>query len=273
MERFPSPQRGDLADAARTFVAAALLALLPGSPALDHVLAGEDGACVGAETCMADTSLCPLFANKYGFSFVFDVSRNPAFPVAGEKIVYSNLAGPLRDDFTGYDVARGDSVQVEYISGSCPDELKVRLVHTPSGHPEQAEVVSPSGSLYGLTDTGFLYVADLHGVGTYLSNDTAYAVGDIIEVVATTGKVTCNNLPDYCILSSLLYHSCGDANQDDKVTAADALVALKTAVGLESCPVRRCDTNKSGVVDAADALRVLRFAIGLGGTPTCVIFD
>jgi len=67
--------------------------------------------------------------------------------------------------------------------------------------------------------------------------------------------------------------SCGDANGDTKVTATDALVALRTAVGTSTCELCLCDVNSSGSVTATDALAILRNAVGSPGTLVCVPCD
>lgn len=55
---------------------------------------------------------------------------------------------------------------------------------------------------------------------------------------------------------------CGDATGDGKVTAADALLALKAAVGSAACALSACDTNDNGGISAADALLILKAAVG-----------
>lgn len=62
---------------------------------------------------------------------------------------------------------------------------------------------------------------------------------------------------------------CGDANADEGVSAPDALVALLSAVGLQSCALCRCDTDDSGAVTASDALTILQSAVGLSVTLVC----
>jgi hypothetical protein len=62
---------------------------------------------------------------------------------------------------------------------------------------------------------------------------------------------------------------CGDANGDEDVSAADALIALKTAVGTAVCPLARCDYNGDGETTASDALAILRAAVGLPSSPDC----
>jgi len=62
---------------------------------------------------------------------------------------------------------------------------------------------------------------------------------------------------------------CGDANVDTHVSASDALIALRTSVGTESCPQCRCDTNNSGSNTASDALAILKKSVGLTPAMNC----
>jgi hypothetical protein len=66
---------------------------------------------------------------------------------------------------------------------------------------------------------------------------------------------------------------CGDANSDDRVSATDALITLKTAVGILGCADYLCDVDRSGTTTASDALAILKHAAGqpielLCGAPT-----
>jgi cysteine-rich repeat protein len=59
--------------------------------------------------------------------------------------------------------------------------------------------------------------------------------------------------------------ACGDPDDDGSTTASDALLALRAAVGIESCDACICNVDASTgaiPVSAADALRLLRFAVG-----------
>jgi len=55
---------------------------------------------------------------------------------------------------------------------------------------------------------------------------------------------------------------CGDPSGDEKVTASDALMVLRAAVGSAECQPCICDADDSGAITASDALRVLRVAVG-----------
>ncbi len=60
----------------------------------------------------------------------------------------------------------------------------------------------------------------------------------------------------------------GDVNCDGEVTAEDARLALRAAVGLEDFPenspaFRAADLDGSGDITAEDARAILRLAVGL----------
>jgi fibronectin-binding autotransporter adhesin len=62
---------------------------------------------------------------------------------------------------------------------------------------------------------------------------------------------------------------CGDANASGSVSASDALAALRTSVGAQSCELSRCDYDGSGTVQASDALAILRASVGQPVDPAC----
>ncbi|MBI5504408.1 MAG: DUF4215 domain-containing protein [Deltaproteobacteria bacterium] len=70
---------------------------------------------------------------------------------------------------------------------------------------------------------------------------------------------------DGCDGSCRLEADCGFFTKSGlRVTASDALLVLKTAVGLTSlCPMRSCDRDHDGSVTAVDALWTLRCAVGI----------
>jgi hypothetical protein len=75
----------------------------------------------------------------------------------------------------------------------------------------------------------------------------------------------CNNFSSEC--ESL----CGNPFQPDTsgTTAPDALFALRTATGLQTCALCLCDAFQDGEVKASDALAILRFATHLPVTLDC----
>jgi hypothetical protein len=71
-------------------------------------------------------------------------------------------------------------------------------------------------------------------------------------------------------LFSLGSGTCGDYTANGTITAADALGALRAAVGLLSCQVCICDVDRVNSVKATDALLILNFAVGLPVTLDCI---
>ena len=69
--------------------------------------------------------------------------------------------------------------------------------------------------------------------------------------------------------TTLLSDTCGDPNGDALITASDALVVLRAAVGAGTCRPCVCDADNSGSTTASDALRVLRTAVGQSVTLEC----
>lgn len=63
--------------------------------------------------------------------------------------------------------------------------------------------------------------------------------------------------------------ACGDANADTAVNASDALIILRSSVGVGQCGLAICDVDGTGTVTAGDALRVLRFSVGLDSQLFC----
>jgi hypothetical protein len=86
------------------------------------------------------------------------------------------------------------------------------------------------------------------------------AAGTVVTGCAASGTITCNG-PSSGV--------CGDSNGDSMISATDALVALRTAVGTSTCPLSVCDVDCSGVVVATDALAILRAATGQPVTLNC----
>lgn len=61
---------------------------------------------------------------------------------------------------------------------------------------------------------------------------------------------------------------CGDCDGDGSVDVADAVLALRAAVGLSSLSAEqmaRCDVDGDGRLEVREAFDVLRLAVGLGG--------
>lgn len=83
------------------------------------------------------------------------------------------------------------------------------------------------------------------------------------DAVAAQARVTAEDLG-----GALCGHASGSA-AEAKITAGDALFALRGAVGAFVCERCRCDVDASGKVQASDALLILRHAVGLGVELVC----
>ena len=70
-------------------------------------------------------------------------------------------------------------------------------------------------------------------------------------------------------ISTKAFDDCGDPAKPAGITATDALLVLRTAVGTTSCLVCTCDVDASGSIVASDALAVLRHAVGQNVDLTC----
>lgn len=82
----------------------------------------------------------------------------------------------------------------------------------------------------------------------------------------------------FCVLPFAAAQTRGDADGDGKVTAADARLILRAAVGLEeikagSAVYEACDLDNDGKLTAADARAALRIAVGLDATPDVTLPD
>src|SRR5262249_31449968 len=75
-----------------------------------------------------------------------------------------------------------------------------------------------------------------------------------------SGTTTTTTLPDY---------TCGDVNDDQKITAGDALLALRAAVGTAQCVLEVCDYTGDGKITASDAQAILRRGVGQDVPPKC----
>jgi len=83
-------------------------------------------------------------------------------------------------------------------------------------------------------------------------------------LTATATRFSTGNTSEFseCFALPVPPPLCGDANFDDKITATDALLVLKTGVGTETCDLCVCDVNDSGATSSSDALLVLKVSVG-----------
>ncbi|HXC50953.1 MAG TPA: hypothetical protein VN634_08720 [Candidatus Limnocylindrales bacterium] len=99
---------------------------------------------------------------------------------------------------------------------------------------------------------------------------THLAVPGCVAPTTTTLTPTTTTLPTVTTTLPTAI-ACGDANDDGKVAAGDALLVLRSAVGGSECEGRfcTCDVNDSASLTATDALAVLRHAVGIAAPLAC----
>jgi hypothetical protein len=115
------------------------------------------------------------------------------------------------------------------------------------------------GFLNNQKDSGF--VANVSNSASLMTGlGACTGVDSTVPFEGTIDEIRLDDSADPALLPGFLH--CGDANGNGSISASDALVALRSAIGLEPCALCLCDTNQSDKVTAGDALAVLRRAVG-----------
>ena len=124
---------------------------------------------------------------------------------------------------------------------------------------------------YGFVEVGIINtsgfssgeIAEIIVVG--LSNGTTILDGELIDASDVEGNKKYGSIIPGEI--KVVARKKGDANGDDKITAVDALIYLRFAVGLDITPYKldpvADDMTGDGRITVTDALKVLRIAVGL----------
>jgi len=144
---------------------------------------------------------------------------------------------------------------------------EVGIVWTDGGFsaPVTFEAFGPTGESLG--PYGPFQHADDSNTGE-TAEDRFYGVTSAagiskINISNTSGGIEVDHLQlDHCVV-------CGDTNADLHVTAGDALVTLRAAVGTDSCLPCTCDTNDNMLISVSDALAILQKAVGLSPPLNC----
>ena len=94
------------------------------------------------------------------------------------------------------------------------------------------------------------------------------------DAIVNVGVEECDdansNEYDRCTSECQLRQMCGDANDDGRLSAPDALLIMKRAIDLPViCPDWICDTDATSPILATDGLAVMRVAIGLAEELVC----
>jgi len=150
------------------------------------------------------------------------------------------LAGPVPELFGNIVAVGQDVVWIAWTESNDPgnfDALRSYLTRSTDGGQTFADAFELPGAAA---------IASIRREEIYVAWGQAPPGQDLADIFVARGEIT----------------SCGDANLDGRVSAADALVVLNVSVGAASCTLCRCDVNGSGAVSAADALILLRAAVG-----------
>jgi hypothetical protein len=106
------------------------------------------------------------------------------------------------------------------------------------------------------------------GTTTTVSASTSTTVPG--STTTTSTSVTTSSTVPVTTTTLVPVRDCGDpAAPAGTITAGDALLILRVAVGLNTCAACVCDVNRSGTITAGDALATLRRAVGQIVPPNC----
>jgi len=126
-------------------------------------------------------------------------------------------------------------------------------------------VVKGSPDDYSVTEDSILYInqtaADANGTVTFAD----FIPMKVADSVALLGGYFADGSPK--VLGTILsQYTPGDLDEDDGVTADDALIALQLALGIVdpvNSQLQAGDVDGSGDVTADDALLILQYALGI----------
>ena len=213
-----------------------------------------------------------------GYDFVIDGNRTLAIAgdsrgrfVAGFDSYVPNYVYNVDEQVDGFDIgiqterfSSGASEGARFVSEEAPTAPGwADVMMTPGGNTVVVE--DGNGILVRATDCNDEDVSDgATSIGASSGERPAVAVNEAGDIIVVWQQPRENDsgftiaarrlsLTDACAL-------CGDATADGRVTAVDALAALRASVGLNECEPRRCDTGDASGVTSTDALRILNAA-------------
>ncbi|MFN2426118.1 MAG: dockerin type I domain-containing protein [Candidatus Binatia bacterium] len=171
-------------------------------------------------------------------------------------------SGPCEDGlFCTVDDTCVDGVCVAGPANDCDDDN----VCTDDSCDEEADSCIPTNNTEDCNDLNSCTIGDVCADGVCVPGtveDPECTPSTTTTTTSTTLDTTTTTIPE-C-------PPCGDVNDDCNLTAGDALVVLRAAVGLVTeCTIEICDFNGSGEISSIDALATLRAAVGLPNNPQC----
>jgi len=148
--------------------------------------------------------MADIVNGKYGVAQVFDVQRSPATPVADQNFTASNMKLPYEEanvsSPTQYTMT--DNQYIQFVindPGTCSD-ISIKLFDQ---NASENRVIANGGSIYGLSQRGFLYISG-NSYGTFVSNQSGFAIGDSVTYEAQTGQANCTELGNYEATTEIL---------------------------------------------------------------------
>lgn len=256
---------------------AAAVTTVPGSS--NPNLAGRaDGyACCGGDS-VPQSSPAAVTETDFSPCDVLNFSATGKVNFAGVPVTGNNPDGEGAFSLLNYNdgIAPALNVRVDALVGVFlgPD--------SPTGSPTPTPISFQSGLGFAWLAPG---IGQMFFVGDGLTSDSNAGLFNgeqqsfIVPAGATRlflgtvdGEGWYNNSGSFSVdvsISDKPFDECGDPAKPAGITASDALVALRTAVGTGSCLVCTCDVDASGGIVASDALAVLRHAVGLNVQLVC----
>ena len=244
----------------------------PNDCSADHFLCGtqEEGKC--AETMTGRCSLQNLLCNDNADCTAEDAGTCEIEPRScfEPRITRSGVPSPLGQHCSS--TLATCTTNEDCGNGSCvSDTLAPQTVAL---FCSGATASSAVNSVYGVTGPASMHLSGLIRLcreGDSCPETSGTICGNFIveagEECDAGGHFTAG---DYCSSLCILV-PCGHPTNaaGDLPTSADALFTLKAAVGQTQCDARVCDVNDSSDITATDALLILRKAVGLEVTLNC----
>lgn len=179
--------------------------------------------------------------------------------------VYTNAPGDFPGTSTGVSCSllNGTLGAFGDVDAGPARSLQLTLVGTPSPISGPKEVVQCTW----IPTTRFPVTGDFDLSVQSGTNQSFQQVDPQITLssIVCTGSITTTTTTT----TTLPAQACGDANNDTKLSTADALNIMKAAVGQKACAKCVCDIDNSGTITTVDALKVLKKSVGASITLTC----
>lgn len=219
------------------------------------------GGIAGFGTAATDygVSMTKLWGKENGFGFGYYVNDEAALGLTDPVKDGDYVAAFLYTDLTDYsDAYSYFDVKTATVTDGKPLTLTLsKLVFVP---PEYNADVTPTENAVILIDgEETAFTTDQQGKVAVTFADAGVHT---VSAKAREGVI----VPPACVVSVAKAHAAGDVDLDGDLTAADARLALRASVHLETLeeePFALADVDKDGTITAADARMILRASVHL----------